>query len=296
MVAQEKTLGVQSRLIISLVLLVLVIALGVFLTVTRPGKDMIDSNTVLTGLQAEDINRITITRQDKKKIHFSRQGNVWFMQEPYQLAANPIRIHAILSLANAYSYTQLDAGTLDLQRLQLDPPNLTIHLNDTGFRFGDASPLGKQRYVLLDQTVHLVNDSIYLQLQAPASFFLETRIVPPDANIQAIEYNKYTITQTGDGWQIAPRIEADNADPDAIINAWQSAEALSVREYELHEVTQKVTLQFQERPGITFDVAISESGMVLGRADLQLQYHLSRYDFERMFINMQEETITPELE
>ena len=275
----------QIRLILAVVLLVLVTGLGIFLYVTRPVTNPDGEVTRLTDLQSSDINRITIVQTTERSIRFIRQGGKWYMQEPYQLAANPLRIQGILGLAGAYSYTQLDAGTLDLQRLQLEPPNLKIFLNDIEFRFGDASPLGKQRYVLHDRTVHLVNDSLYLQLQAPATFFLETRLLPADAEILAIRYTDYSIARTDSGWQIIPPMENGQGDIDAIIAAWQSAEALSVRDYEMDQGMGSVVLELQDHPKITYDIAITDSGMILGRRDLQLQYHLSRYDYDQMFID-----------
>ena len=93
------------------------------------------------------------------------------------------------------------------------------------------------------------------------------------------------MVKTGDDWQISPPLENEQPDINAIVTAWQTAEALSVREYEMEADTETVTVQMKDHPPVTFNIAVTDSGMILGRQDLQLQYHLSRYDYQQMFIN-----------
>ena len=125
----------RSRLLLNLFLFLVVIGLALFLS--RTTNDVNEQDIVLTSLEPNSINKIKIIRRDLEEIYFSKQGNQWMIQTPYDIAANNMRINTILKLLQAHSYTQLDSNDVELNRFLLDDPVVSIQFDDTKIDFGD---------------------------------------------------------------------------------------------------------------------------------------------------------------
>ena len=177
----------RSRLFLNIFLFLIVIGLALFLA--RTTNDVNEQDIVLTSLDPDSVNNIKIIRRDLEEISFSKQDNQWVMQTPYEIAANRLRINTMLKLLQAHSYTQLDSNDVELNQSLLDDPVVSIQFDNTKIDFGDTSPIGKDklRYVLLNNIVHLVNDSLYQQLLTNASFFISPKLLPEGSNIKALQ-------------------------------------------------------------------------------------------------------------
>lgn len=277
----------SRRLLINLFLLLAIIVAGLLLVL--PDNPDIKEDVILTDLDPLAVKTITILRADSDDIRFSKEGDTWMMQSPYALPANPVRIHTMLGLLQAHSYTQLDKNEVELHRLALDKPVVSIRFNDTQIDFGDSSPLGKQRYVRVADTVHLVNDSLYEQLQTPATFFLSNRLLPKAGKIAAIIFPDETLRWQDERWQLAPSRDISADDMARVVNAWQQAEAVSVREFEETEQHGNIRIEFQDGEPLEFAIVTPPPALVLARPDIGLQYHMSSYEAKQMFLPSEDE-------
>ena len=271
----------HSRLRLNIALFLLAVALTIFLINTGK-KGSVVHDVVLTSIDPARITGIKIIRNGNNEIVFNQQKGQWMMQEPYYLSANKFRIDTMLKLLKAHSYTQFDARKVGLERFLLKTPAVSIQFNHDRIDFGDVSPLGKQRYVLFNNTVHLINDSLYEQLQAPAVFFISPRLLPAEADITAIQLPGYQLRKTADKWNIEPAktISADKITE--LVSAWKSAEAITVREYEEKELSGTIRIELSQGDPIEFDIVSVPPQLILARPKLGIQYHINTYDAEQL--------------
>ena len=150
---------------------IVVVATLLFLTGT---DHTVKKPLTVSAIDRQGITVITINRDGRQDITFNKQGDSWQMVAPRHARANNTRINAVLSVLQARSYAQLDAGKLDLDRFDLLKPAVTLMLDDYVFSFGCDNPLEGRRYLLFQKTIYLVDDGLYQQLQQPADFFVQT--------------------------------------------------------------------------------------------------------------------------
>ena len=272
----------RSRLFINLVLFVIVFGLALFLFTTEKEEDT-TPDVKLTDLNPAAVDTIRIVREQSGEIVFRKENGKWLMQSPYRLPANEFRINTMLKLPGAHSYTWFSKDEVELSRFALDSPQVSIEFDDTRIDFGDTSPLAEQRYVLTNDTVHLINDSLYQQLQAPATFFLDTRLLPEEAEIEAITLPVHTVRQQDGTWHIEPEADISADDIMRLVEAWKNLNAISVRNYENIKADGTITVELKGQAPLQFVIAAPLPQLILARPDLGIQYHISGYDAERLF-------------
>ena len=272
----------RSRLFINIVLFLAVLFLAFFLS--RNTNDNEETNIKLTTINPVSVEQIQITRRDLDEITFIKKNEQWMMQTPYHIAANKLRINTMLKLLGAHSYTRLNKSEVELERFLLDDPVVAIKFNEALISFGDTSPLDKHRYVLLDNSVHLINDSLYQQLLAPATFFISPNVLPPDSKIEALHLPNRKIHKVDGKWVIEPDVNISADKVIEVLNAWRDVSAITVRAYEETEVPSKITVDLGNSEIIEYLVISDAPQLVLARPDLNIQYHISNYDAERLFL------------
>jgi len=265
----------SRRLLINLLLFLCVIGLAIFLS--RGGnKEIIKPAVTLTDIRADSIHVIHIERRDLDDIIFQKQGDHWTMQSPFTLPANPSRIKVMLELLQAHSYDHFSAPDNDLTPYMLAVPAVSIVLNDTRIAFGDTNPLEKKlRYVLVKDTVHIINDSLFHQLQASATFFLNPKLIPPDATIKTIHLPELKIDNTEKGNMSGAHRQ--------IINAWKQVESVSVRKYEEIEAIDTVKIELDTGELIEFIIVSDRPNLILARPETGIQYHISSTVSDSLF-------------
>ncbi len=219
----------------NLILFIIIIFLSL-IAWYQPGlkKTLIHS---FTSLKADEIHTITIDRQTIGSVKLSRHDNNWFIEEPYQLPANILRVNTIIALAEKRSYTQFQVDDSELSRYQLDKPPLSIRLNDQLFVLGSTDPIRQRRYAMNlsdnrhsgKNTVHLINGVIFYQLRAALDTFISPALLPPQAKIKSIKWLDNTLTLKNGRWQLTSQ-EADvSSDSIAqLIQFWKQARASKV--------------------------------------------------------------------
>jgi hypothetical protein len=275
-VAQEKTITLMRlRLFINLLLLLCVIGLAIFLGRER-NKEIIEPAVTLTDIQPDSIHLIHIERHDLDDIIFQKQGNSWVMQSPFKLPANPSRINVMLNLLQAHSYDRFSAPDNDLTPYMLAVPAVSIVLDDTRIAFGDTNPLEeKLRYVLVKDTVHIINAGLFNQLQASATFFLDAKLIPPAASIKAIQLPDLNIENTEDDTLSGAQHQ--------IINAWEQVESISLRKYEEIEAIDTIKIELETGELIEFVIVSNRPNLILARPERGIQYHISNTVSDNLF-------------
>jgi len=265
----------SRRLFTNLLLFICVIGLAVFL-IKNEDIEVIEQEVTLTDIQLDSIHVIHIERRDLDDIIFQKQENNWMMQSPFNLPANPSRIRVMLSLLQAHSYDHFSAPDNDLTPYMLAVPAVSIVFNDTRIAFGDTNPLEeKLRYVLVKDTVHIINDSLFHQLQASATFYLDAKLIPPDATIKTIHFPELKIEDTGDGKM--------NGASHQIISSWGQVESVSVRKYEEIEAIDTIKIELETGELIEFIIVSNRPNLILARPEKGIQYHISNTVSDNLF-------------
>lgn len=196
-----------------------------------------DLTTRLTNTNSNAIRHITISQANRADIVLDKIVDQWQLSAPLIAHANPTRINLLLSLLNIKTERQL-AVTLgqDLSPFGLTENSTHLTLGQKHFKFGSIEPISKQRYVLHNEILYLLEDRVSPLLNTNASSFIDNRLIPAKQKITAIDLplhqDQSLSTQTValklvDGrWQTEQDFSADKLVE--LIDNWGYARALQV--------------------------------------------------------------------
>ncbi len=191
----------------------------------------------LSSLNVKEINTIILERRDIGSIKLKKYQNGWFLQEPYQLPANPQRVNTVTALARKRSYSQFKANESDLARYHLANPLVSIWFNERKFAIGSEDPINRQRYAMDindnilsgNNTIHLINGAIFYQLRANLDTFISPALLPPQSSIKRIIWADKNLTIANGRWQLTPESPGTPSDSIAqFIQYWQQTQASRV--------------------------------------------------------------------
>ena len=163
----------QSRLWINLSLLALAVVLG--LVIFSDAVDQKDEKLALSPMDPASIKRIEIQRQGQTSLLLEKSNGKWMVTIPRKSPAEQRRVDALLKIPHSRSFTQYPVVQEELSKFSLDPPKVTLILNNESFHFGDVDPLQFKRYALVGQTLHLVENTFYHHLIAVPDQYAETK-------------------------------------------------------------------------------------------------------------------------
>ena len=272
----------QLRIIINLLLFVFVIGLTVFLLKTEKPEDKIEP-VLVSSIDKEEINRISIHRKDKPTISFKKTEIHWQITEPYPAPAHPNRIKSILDLLSTPSSNQLNIELLDLEQLGLETPSVSLKLNDYSFEFGLTNPLDQSRYLRFDNMAHTIPDQLYYQLTSNETFFIDPKLIRNPDHVISIQTPDYTLNKINDSWKLNPELELPNATPNTIFNGWQQLEANQVEKLEEATSNGLIEITFTDNTNLIFDIVSSDDNLILANKALELQYNISSFMADIIF-------------
>ncbi|MCX8049365.1 MAG: DUF4340 domain-containing protein [Methylohalobius sp.] len=260
----------RRRWLVILSLLFLVAGLGgwVYWLAQAPEKV---SPPLLAAFAPDAVQQIVIERQNER-LEFTRGQEGWRMVQPFEAPADAYHMEQLLSLPNQSSQTRYPASELDLARLELIPPKATVRLGESEVRFGGQNPLNFQRYVQIGDTVYLIEDTLFYQLTAPATTWIEHKLLP-SGHVQSLELPGWRITaKEGGGWTSEPQLPS--ADIERLMDTWRTARAVQVNSYpqEPPPSAERIRLSVEGKV-LEFIVLQREPELVLLRPEQKLSYH-----------------------
>ena len=273
----------RRRVVLNLSLALLVAGLGLFVALSPPGKKPALQPPLVSNAPAA-VNSIQVERAGKPALHFTRTGDAWTLREPIVAPAHPRRIQALLAVPTLPVAAKIEIGRADLARFDLDPPLATLRLNDVAFEFGATEALNGWRYIRYQQQLHLVPDTVYLQMTQGADFFIDTRLLKEGLRPERIAAPQRTVWLQDGTWRSDPEPATDEPPADTIAPAWEAAQALAVRVGADLDGGQRITLTFAQGITVEFDFVAQAGNPVLLRRDLNLQYHLDAEQARRLML------------
>lgn len=285
-------LRVSTRQGLNLLLLLLI---AVVLTILLRGEteDDVRKTWRLSSLTAAQVSNIELDNRRGEVIKLERRGEVWWMVEPLQVPANPFRVRALLRFLDRESNARYSVSDIDPVQFQLDGQYGELILNDnTRFIFGMTESIRYRRYVQVNDYVYLISDPYYqVFIDLPAMVALE--LLPnAGAGLSEIHLPDRILKLGADGlWHDKRQGRAETLEGDrinAVVDAWRGAQALSVARYRGYagqgavELNQ-VALILEDGSKYLFDVIDDDGDVILGRADLGLQFYFTASQKEAMF-------------
>lgn len=287
----------RSRLLLNLALLLAVILLAL-LVIRTPENDASLNPPRLTSLRPEDVNRIELQRHNAEPVSLYKQGDTWYMQEPYALAANDYRVQALLRLLQAGYATEHDIDTLDPARYGLDQPRASLTYNDTlTIEFGDTEPLSQQRYLRIEDRLYLLPDTHYYHTASPATGYLSHALLPA-GRITALRLPDLQLRLQDGQWQLQPAHEDISADVlTELVTNWRNAQALRLEPYQVDTLPAAdihVQLEGEEDP-VRFTLEQRDGQMRLLRHDVKMHYFIND-EIRQQLLQLPEAIPEPEFE
>lgn len=269
-----------SRTLLNLALLI-VLGLLVLLVVFKPGTTVPEIVKVTT-LAKTDVHSLLLHREGVDDIQLEKLNGTWTMTAPFHYLANDFKVDSLLQLINAPSNAQYDVTPLDLAKYGLDKPRAVVTINgDQQLIFGSTEPLQQQRYLRYQNTLHIITDTFYYQVAAPATGFLNHTLIPGNTNITKIVVPTLTAELNEGKWTVTPAPKELAADQiTAFIDAWRFAQALQVTPYTGKPIPPTIKIYRQgetqeQLPTLEFGAFLRGNDYVLVRNDLHLQFVLT---------------------
>ncbi len=251
----------------------------------EPGLTPEKLSPLLTSLHPKDIHTIHLQRHQLHDIDFEKTSSHWMMQKPIPSRINPIYLDTILDITTAKSQHHFLAKDKSLTAYQLDKPLAVLRLNDMTISFGGADPLGKYRYVLINDTIHLINDSFYYSLRKPYTEYIDLSLFPAGAKIQQLQLPSLQLIKQGKNWQLSPeQVEVSTDTINQFIHQWEHISALKIQEYHSNGLKPEVSINWKQ-PGadtIKQRMEILYDEQALGFADKNIRYHFSKIQFSKL--------------
>lgn len=272
----------RSRLLLNLILLVAVFALALFFWYAPEERG--EPPTAISDIHAGRVQSIRLLRSGRDTVELLRENGDWRLTQPFAMDADNHRAEGVLMLAGIASQSRYHRSELDLSRYGLEPEQTVLYLDEHRFVIGDEHPMQPQRYVLFEDQVHLVPDTQFRELQAPATYFANGKLLPVDAAPLRVVLPNRTLTRDDTEWQVDPPLEQRS--PNAAGNAWRTAYAMAVSQYEADDSGYygEITAEFEQADPVTLQIVSPAPIVILARPEWGIQYHLDSDQAVRLLL------------
>lgn len=266
----------RQRTLINVVLLVVVAGLAVFIAVAPDKEARLDLEP-LSNENPRAVSRIRLKVGAGRTIELRRADGAWHLVDPMRIAANDFRVAALVRVLETPVHARVDATSQQLAQFGLAPPRARMLLDDKEILFGDTEPIHGRRYLLYDGKVALVDDAYFSHLSSSAANYVNLALLGRDPHPQNILLPDFRLYRDAGSWRLAADDGKVSADSIArLVDAWRRAQATAVRPYEQSlDWNDVIRVELADRK-LRFDLARTKYELILGRADLGIQYHLTK--------------------
>jgi hypothetical protein len=221
----------------TIVLLVLLAAVGIYLLIDRMGSDKGKSDTetpedaaALVALKADDVTKVTITPADGERIVLVKKDAKWRIQEPVDAPAKGYQVDSLVqSLVDLKSRGQLEASAAT----GLDKPSFKVELvgkdaKTAALNVGVKTAVGDVMYVQMEarKRADIVSASAHEKLSTPLAELREELLLNiPREDIRQISITRpegrLSLQKTDGNWQITEpqKMPADSSAVDSLLYA-----------------------------------------------------------------------------
>ena len=268
-------MSLESRRHLNLALVVIVAALAA-IALFKPGHKQAGDVTPLVA-DSRGFTSIRVAVAGKPEVDLKREGEVWSLTAPLQWRADDVQVQDFLDSLDAPVDERFPAKGVDLAKYGLDKPLVKMWLDQTEYDLGDQQPVDKERYVLVNGEIEVIDDYIFYRVARDAYGWLDKQLLPEGAHITALQSPHATLTSDPKGgWTIAPADRTlTDADLSRFVLAWQQARATGVVPIGGGKPEGEVSIQLAgAQAPLRFQILDDPDYLVLARPDLHLEYQL----------------------
>ncbi len=143
-------------------------------------NDSKNENPTLLDIDSESINRIEIQRKGKTSLVLEKMNETWIITRPIRKQAKLDQVDKLLKIPRSESLVHYTVTHEDLEKFGLNPPKVTLLLNNKALHFGIVDPLKMRRYALDGQVLHLVKNNFYhLLIAVPEHYAASQPVADP---------------------------------------------------------------------------------------------------------------------
>lgn len=268
----------NRRLVMNLLIIGL-IAMIMFYAAKQGGDsapEYSNDPTLMTDLQAEQVDSIRIVRDGKKHVELIKQDGVWWLIYPYMAHADHARVQRVLDLLARKSTSYYAAKDVNLESAFLLPPGLLLTFNQTeNFGFGTTDPLRGLRYIMHNDRVFLVEDLFLHILAGEYTQFVNRLVIPESVFLEEIATPNYTLYFEDNQWKSRPQL--DDSTLNKLYNDWRNAFSQYVGPYQARPDAKHFSLTAPNpRVTIALEAAVDGSTLYIGRPDIGVEYRLPK--------------------
>jgi hypothetical protein len=214
----------------------------------------------------------------------------WYLQEPVAIPADSEKVSALLGLLNTNSFRQYQIKSENLAKLGLQPPGWEIHLDDTVIEFGKTEPIDQKRFVLVNNTVHLINDQFSQYRFGSPLMLANLDILPVDKSVRELHLPDKVIKKVDGQWQSTPSMDTmTQTRYKELIDQWRYAQAVRVamadetnkRRFNNDKKSVTVYLEQAAQP-VHFTIERNENDFIVTNEDWGVRYYLSHTAGEKL--------------
>lgn len=246
----------------------------------------------ITSLKAADIMSISIQTADAG-MKLSKNGVSWQIDEPVLWYANNIAVERIIDIVNAQTDSKLPISEIDPAALGLQFPKAILSLNNTQITFGATNNIGERRYLLIDDTVYLLQDRYLPFITQGITGLLDRRLLPRALALKSLKLSDVKIDKQEENVWVPDSGSLTAKQAGQIIENWQTLEAQRIQHYRIDQTPkQKVTAKLEQGGEIEFYVLAITPQLVIARSDLGLQYHFQEKNYYGLLAATKDESRT----
>lgn len=235
----------------------------------------------LTPFAADAVTDIALEHPGQPTVRLKKVGADWRITEPVQALADAIEVGGITRLAETEIKTTLEAGA-NPKDLGLESSEYTLTLNTQKIEVGAVEPLQYRRYLRTNNQLVLTEDPPATVLDADYSDLASKQLLTGE--IQSITLPGLALARAADGkgWTLTPeQLEASSDQKQQLADAWKDARSMWNAALPEGATGEPVTVVTKDGT-VNFLVLARDPQLVLGRADLKLQYTLSKELVEQL--------------
>ena len=282
-------MNTRTLLNIFLAAIVILLALVIFY---KPGVKPEPVPPPLTSVDPEQVQTLRVVHNNPhEEINLKRQEGKWFLTAPIHAPASRSVVETLLDIAKTPSHSHYSVQSLDLAKVGLKSPKARLYLDKLTIDFGTTEPLNQRRYVLLKDTVHLIDDIFFRTVNSDTPKFVDPALLPGNSPITELRLPqvtisrgnpnvnaKHTITlhQDNKGHWLAEGM--DNPPSSEVIaklvETWQQYTTPQVALKEDKAVLATIEIQRKGAPPVHMELLAALPRLVLARPDFGVQYDL----------------------
>jgi len=234
----------DKRSWLNLVIFVVLIQLGFLIYLSKKVEQATTPD--LISLSAE-LGQVGFQRAGQEPLLLQRQGEQWWLQQPFRAPIDPVRMQALLNISTAKVHSQYELAELNLAEFGLEPPQGVgvLKLGEVELRFGNKSPNGK-RYVSVLDKLYLLDDQHLPLLAANGRELVQRRPFDPNLELTLIETPYIRIEKQAGLWRLSESGEAALA-AEQLAESWRFSMAEAVLPLQTEPMGAWLTLATEKR-------------------------------------------------